>query len=114
MKNATSKTATTTPTTTPATTAAPEMPLKTKHLAAKFGMKATQLRRVLRSMPAYADGVHTNYRWTENDARIADIEAAIKRLADEKASRATAAKAALAARVAKAAAEAKADAAAKA
>jgi len=75
------------------------LPIQTKHLAAKFKMKATALRRVLRSMPAYADGVHTNYRWAENDKAIDAIAAAIKKLAEAKAARAIAAKAALAARV---------------
>lgn len=71
------------------------MPIQTKHLAVKFNMKATALRRVLRSMPEYADGVHTNYRWSENDPRIAAIGAKIKQLADEKIKRAEAAKLAL-------------------
>ena len=83
------------------TVSTPEVkPLQTKHLAAKFGMKATILRRVLRSMPEYADGVHTNYRWAEKDAAIPRIEAQIKKLVEDKAKRAAAAKAALAARVA--------------
>lgn len=95
---------------TTATTTAPAiLPIQTKHLAVKFGMKATALRRILRSMPAYADGVHTNYRWAENDKRIADIEKQVKKLSDDKAARAAAAKAALAARVAAAAVQAKAD-----
>jgi hypothetical protein len=75
------------------------LPIQTKHLAAKFGVKATALRRILRTMPAYADGVHTNYRWAEDDKRIADIAKAIKKVEDDKAARATAAKLALAARV---------------
>ena len=94
--------------TTPATTEV--MPIQTKHLASRFGMKATQLRRVLRAMPEYADGVHTNYRWAENDKRIADIAAAVKKLADDKAARAAAAKKALEERGAKLAAQVKADA----
>jgi hypothetical protein len=75
------------------------LPIQTKHLAARFKMKATALRRILRNMPAYADGVHTNYRWAEKDPRIADIELAIKKLVEDKATRAKAAKAALDARV---------------
>ena len=86
------------------------MPIQTKHLAVKFGMKATALRRVLRSMPAYADGVHTNYRWAENDKRIDAIAAAIAKLTEEKAKRAAAAKLALAARIAAAAKQSKVDA----
>lgn len=73
-------------------------PLRTKHLAAKFGMKATALRRVLRSMTEYADGVHTNYSWAEKDPAIARIEAAIKKAQEDKAKRAEAAKLALQAR----------------
>ena len=80
-------------------TEATVMPIQTKHLAVKFGMKATTLRRVLRSMPEYADGVHTNYRWAENDKRIDAIARQINKLAQDKAKRAETAKAALAARV---------------
>jgi hypothetical protein len=85
-------------------------PIQTKHLAVKFGMKATALRRILRSMSEYADGVHTNYRWSENDPKIKTIELQIAKLATEKKARAEAAKAALAARVAAATTQAKADA----
>lgn len=74
-------------------------PLQTKHLAKRFNLKATHLRRILRSMPDYADGVHTNYRWAENDPAIARIAAAIKKQEEDKAARAKAAKAALDARV---------------
>ena len=73
-------------------------PIRTKHLAAKFGIKATMLRRVLRSMPAYADGVHTNYAWAEKDPAIDAIEQQLKKLAAEKLAREKAAKAALDAR----------------
>lgn len=86
-------------------------PIQTKHLAAKFGIKATALRRVLRSMAEYADGVHTNYRWAEKDPAIARIEAKLKQMATDKAKRAEEAKAALAKRAAEAAAANKADAA---
>ena len=89
-------------------------PIQTKHLAAKFGMKATALRRVLRSMPDYADGVHTNYRWSENDPAIAKIKTAIDKLATEKIARAKAAKEALDKRAAALALQAKADASVKA
>jgi hypothetical protein len=90
---------TVTPTTvTPVPT--PELrPIQTKHLAIKFGMKATQLRRYLRNMPEYADGVHTNYRWLENDPAIDRIGTAIRKAQADKAARAVAAKAALDARV---------------
>jgi len=84
-------------------------PIQTKHLAARFGMKATALRRVLRSMPDYADGVHTNYRWAEKDPAIARIEAKLKQLAKEKEDRAKAAKLALEKRAAEAKAAAAAD-----
>ena len=94
---------------TPATETA-ILPIQTKHLAAKFKMKATALRRILRSMPEYADGVHTNYRWAENDPAIAKIEAAIKKVVEDKAARAAAAKLALDARIAAAAKQAKVDA----
>jgi hypothetical protein len=105
----TTKKANTTTTTTPATEAT-ALPIQTKHLAVKFGMKATALRRVLRSMPEYADGVHTNYRWAENDPKIKTIELAIAKLAKDKEDRAAAAKAALESRKAKAEAQAKVDA----
>lgn len=99
----------TTKTTTPSAEPA-IMPIQTKHLAAQFKVKATMLRRVLRSMPAYADGVHTNYRWAENDKRIADIALALKKVEDDKVKRAAAAKLALAARVEASKTQAKADA----
>jgi hypothetical protein len=84
-------------------------PLRTKHVAAKFGMKPVQLRRILRTMPEYADGVHTNYAWAEKDPALARIEAAIKKAAALKIERAKAAKAALEARVAAAAKQAELD-----
>lgn len=84
-------------------------PIQTKHLAAKFGIKATQLRRVLRSMAEYADGIHTNYRWAEKDPAIDRIALALKKASDDKIARAKAAKAALDARAAAAAVQAKAD-----
>lgn len=61
-------------------------------------MKGTQLRRILRSMPDYADGVHTNYRWDEkaDTKKIEAIAAKIKDLATKKAARAAEAKAKLA------------------
>ena len=84
---------------TPSTTPAEGAILKTKHLAAKFGLKPTALRRVLRSMPEYADGVHTNYAWQgESDPAIAKIAAAIKTRKEEAEKKAIAAKAALAAK----------------
>lgn len=103
---------TATATTAPATTTETLKPIRTKHLAIKFGMKATMLRRILRSMPAYADGVHTNYSWSENDPAITAIQAQINKLTKEKEERAKAAKAALLARTEAAAKQAKVDAAA--
>jgi len=94
---------------TPAATTV-DTPLRTKHIAAQFGLKPVALRRILRTMPAYADGVHTNYKWAEKDPAIPLIAAAIKKLADDKAARAKAAKAALDARAAALATAAKADA----
>lgn len=80
-------------------------PIRAKHLAAKFGMKATAFRRILRTMPEYADGVHTNYAWAENDAKaFKRIEGVIAGL---KAKREAAAKEAKD-KIAKAEAEAKA------
>ena len=74
-----------------------EVTLRTKHVAAKFNMTPVQLRRVLRSMPKYADGVHTNYRWDPKDTKAMDeIGVAIKALAAKKAAAAQAAKEALA------------------
>lgn len=57
----------------------PNGTLKTKHVASHFGIKPVQLRRVLRSMPRYADGVHTNYRWAmpADKSLIAEIGKAI-------------------------------------
>jgi mannitol-1-phosphate/altronate dehydrogenase len=82
------------------TTTAIETPvLKTKHLAAKFNMKPTALRRVLRSMPEYADGVHTNYSWQgESDPRISRIAEAIKKQEEDRKARAAKAKEELAAK----------------
>ena len=79
-----------------ASTAAPAS-LTTKHLSQKFGLKPTALRRVLRSMPQYADGVHTNYRWQgEHDPAIALIAKAIEANKARKAAAKVAAQAALA------------------
>lgn len=77
--------------------------LTTKHLAARHNMKGTQLRRILRSMTDYADGVHTNYRWDEkaDAAKLKAIEAKIKDLANKKQQRAAEAKAKLATPAAK-------------
>ena len=71
--------------------------LTTKQLAPKYNLKGTQLRRILRSMPAYADGVHTNYAWDpiKDKAALAQIDAAVKAIADKRAKRAAEAKAAL-------------------
>lgn len=90
---------TATPVSTGNSATAVEMPIQTKHLAKDFGIKATALRRILRSMPEYADGVHTNYRWAENDKRIPLIKAQIAKAAADKLARADAAKAALVKRV---------------
>lgn len=87
-----------------------EMPIQTKHLAAKFGIKATALRRVLRTMPEYADNVHTLYRWSENDPRIDDIEVKLAEIEQEKATKKAAALDALHARAAKMELQAKVDA----
>ena len=71
--------------------------LKTKHVAAMFSMTPVALRRVLRSMPQYADGVHTNYRWDPKDKKALDtIGAAIKAIEVKKAAAAKAAKEAIA------------------
>ena len=88
----------------------PDMPLRTKHIAAMFGLKPVALRRILRNMPQYADGVHTNYKWAEKDPAIPLIANAIKKLQEDKAARAKIAKAALDARAAVLALAAKADA----
>lgn len=98
--------------TTPATSTPDLKPLRTKHLASRFNLKATALRRILRSMPAYADGVHTNYSWAENDPAIKAIETRIGELSKEKVARAAAAKLALDKRAQETAAAKKADAAA--
>lgn len=77
--------------------------ITTKQLAPKYNLKGTQLRRILRSMPAYADGVHTNYSWDPiaDKAALAQIDAAVKSLADKRAKRAAEAKAKLATPAAK-------------
>jgi hypothetical protein len=100
--------------TTPQTAAVPAIkPITTKHLCIKFGMKGTALRRILRTMDPYADGVHTNYAWTSLDCpEVKAIEARLKALQAAKVERAKAAQAALAARVAATEAAKKADAAA--
>jgi len=57
--------------------------LTTQHVAAKFGLTPVALRRVLRSMPEYADNIRTNYRWQVwDDKAIAKIDAAIKTAKD--------------------------------
>ena len=92
---------------------ATEMPIKAKHVAAKFGMKPTALRRILRAMPQYADGVHTNYAWPSLDcAAVKEIAAKIQQLQKDKKERAEAAQAALQARAKQLEAAAKANAAA--
>lgn len=77
--------------------------ITTKQLAPKYNLKGTQLRRILRTMPAYADGVHTNYAWhpVTDKAALAQIDAAVKAIADKRAKRAADAKAALATPAAK-------------
>ena len=95
---------------TPVATVAPEALLTTKHIAAKFGLKPVVLRRVLRSMTEYADGVHTNYRWAGyGDPAIARIEAAIAARSLQRSAAQQAAQAALVAAKAQAAAQAQAD-----
>lgn len=82
--------------------AADTMPIKTSHLAKRFNIKATALRRVLRSMPEYADGVHTNYRWAENDKRIDAIGKKLAEVEQQRKDRKLAAQAALKAKEAEA------------
>ena len=79
-------------------------PIQTKHLAAHLNLKPTTLRRILRSMPEYADGVHTNYRWAEKDPMFEKIFAKVTQLEADKNARAETAKKALEARIALAAA----------
>lgn len=55
-----------------------ELVLTTKHVAPKFNMKPQAFRRVLRAMPEYADGKHTNYRWAEKDDMFSRIAEFIK------------------------------------
>lgn len=69
---------------TPAMPATELRPLRTKHVAAQFKLKPVALRRVLRNMTEYADGVHTNYSWAENDPMLKKIEAAIKSSNDKR------------------------------
>jgi|SRR5579859_3106414 len=86
------------------------MPIQTKHLAAKFGIKPTTLRRILRTMPEYNDGLHTNYRWAEDDARIDAIAQKLQEIEEEKQARTVAARAAMEARLAKMQVQARVDA----
>lgn len=51
--------------------------LTTRHIAAMAKIKPTQLRRVLRSMTEYNDGMHTNYSWVEGDPMIDKIIARV-------------------------------------
>ena|SRR5579859_6912927 len=68
--------------------------LTTRHLAKKFNLKPTQLRRILRSMPEYNDGLHTNYAWAGwDDPMIKKIEAKIHARAVAAADKAIATKA---------------------
>jgi hypothetical protein len=69
--------------------------LTTKQVAPLVGIATPmKLRRILRAMPQYADGKHTNYRWNgPKDPMIAEIR---KFIAARKAQEAEAAKAALA------------------
>jgi len=52
--------------------------LFTVDLAKKLGMTPVALRRILRSMPEYADGVHTNYSWENDDPMIERIRVFVK------------------------------------
>ena len=55
--------------------------LTTKDVAARFEIKPVQLRRILRSMPEYADGGYTEYRWYGwQDEAIAKIAAAVSKV----------------------------------
>lgn len=70
--------------------------LKTKEVAEKFGITPVALRRVLRTMPEYADGVHTNYKWDEKDTKaLRSIETAIAKVKKDKEAKAKEAKAKL-------------------
>ena len=101
------KKATSTPAATPAkatTHAAAAIPapalLKTAHIAKRHGMRPQALRRILRAMPDYADGVFTRYGWDPTNpkhaAQLTAIDARIKQLNAAKIEAATAAQAAIA------------------
>lgn len=68
----------TTVTSTTKVTPVNEKVLTTKHIAPRFGMKPQAFRRILRSMSMYADGKHTNYRWSNNDPALVTIAEFIK------------------------------------
>jgi hypothetical protein len=88
----------------------------TFHVAQKFGMTGVALRRVLRSMPEYADGVHTAYRWVsidDADPIMTRIAEAIGLRSAQRAAAQQAAQAALAVQQARAQAQAQANAQAK-
>lgn len=52
--------------------------LNTSDLAKRFGVTPLVLRRILRSMPKYADGVPTKYAWDNADPIISEIEALVE------------------------------------
>lgn len=54
-----------TDTATKATATSTSKVLTTRDLGKKFNIKPTYLRRILRSMVEYNDGIHTKYSWDE-------------------------------------------------
>ena len=54
----------------------------TKEMANALGMTGKQLRRILRSMDKYNDGIYTRYSWTKQD--YDRIVAGIKKMLDGK------------------------------
>ena len=75
---------------------APVVPIfTTKHVAAIFGITPMQLRRILRTMPEYADGVHTNYAWPDLEGSIARIRATVTGVQTKRAAAQVAAQAAI-------------------
>lgn len=80
---------------TPAAPAAPAKPakpqeeklLRTKDLAARFGVKPAFLRRFLRSLKQYQDGGYTRYGWRPNDPFLTTLAESLKKFKERESQR---------------------------
>jgi len=52
--------------------------VRTKDLAAQLKVTEKHIRRVLRSMPEYDDGIYTKYEWSKNDPMLSRITGSMK------------------------------------